>query len=180
MGIGTGTDLRIQMFTVTKGHRRHPFVSTIFKVSIVAKGGELPEAEVEDLMRRTAFNPDPSEKKEIDSTIPKILETLIDAQNKNLSAAVGWAYAEDQDHLLEVFWELLRFGNSPGHTLQSVFRYTQVNITLLKSETIPEPPVPFKPCEATFLNRAVGGKAFTSDCLNSSSSRQTAHLNLAK
>jgi len=162
LGRGSGTEVRIHMFTVTKGHRRHTFVSTIIKTSVAAINGELPEDEVEDLIRRTN-SLDPQKQKEEEPAMSEILKTIMAAQKNNRSATVGVAYAKDY-LVLESSWDLLLRDDFPGNTFAGVFRYTNVNITLIRSETIPEPPVPFESCKNAFQNQAVGGRVVSTDC----------------
>jgi hypothetical protein len=165
LGRGSGAALRIHMFTVTKGNRRHTFVSTIAKSSIVATEGELPESEMEDLMRRVSVR-EPGQETAVDQGIAAVLGTLTAAQRNGQSAAIGWVLADERpNQLLEGFWELLSMDMLPGATFIRVFRFTSVNITLLRSETISTPPVPFVPCDNPSQNVAIGGQVIGTDCV---------------
>ncbi|KAK4460422.1 hypothetical protein QBC42DRAFT_339659 [Cladorrhinum samala] len=167
IGHSSGAALRIHMFTVTQGYQRHTFVSTIAKSSIVSTEGEILESEMKDLMQRVSA-PEPGQETAVDQGIAAILSTLTAAQKKGKSAAVGWLSGdENPNQLLEGFWELLSMDTSPGDTFIRVFRFTSVNITLLQSETISTPPVPFKPCTNSHQNVAFGGKVTLTDCIGS-------------
>ncbi|KAK4100768.1 hypothetical protein N658DRAFT_496850 [Parathielavia hyrcaniae] len=164
-GRGSGAAVRIHMFTVTKGHRRHTFVSIIAKSSIVATAGELPEIEMEGLIRRLSV-PEPGQEAAVEQGITMILGTMTAAQNQNQSAAVGWVLGDERpNQLLEGFWEFLSVDRFPGEIFARVFRFTSVNITLLRSETISTPPVPFAPCDSSQQNIAFGGKVTQTTCV---------------
>jgi hypothetical protein len=165
LGRGSGAAIRMHMFTVTKGYRRHTFLSTIAKAAIVSTEGELPENEMTDLMWRVS-SAGPEDPKVIEQGIRVILKTLTTAQRNNQSAAVGWVLG-DKHQVLEGFWELLQLADFPGRITTRMFRFTSVNITLLNSETISTPPVPFESCKNSFQNVAVGGKVVDTDCTGS-------------
>lgn len=158
---------RMHMFTVTKERRRHTFVSNAFKASIVSLEGEIPPHEMEDLMRRTAGPIPPDQKESFEQGLAAILKTLTAAQATNQSSVVGIVEGE-RHQLLENFWELYSSESLPGEVDVRVFRYTGVNITLLRSETIDQAPVPYEPCSSpAFQNEAIGGKVIDTDCIGS-------------
>lgn len=165
IGESSAAALRIHMFTVTKGHRRHTFVSTIAKSAIVSTEGPVPEKEMKALMERIVV-PKPGEEAAVQKSITAILTTMTTAQKHNQSAAVGWVLGDEKPHqLLEGFLELLSLDSTPKQTFISAFRFTSVNITHLRSETIATPPVSFKPCMNAYQNHAFGGKVRTTDCV---------------
>jgi hypothetical protein len=166
IGTSSGTAIRVYMFTVTQGNRRHTFVSTVFKASIVALGGEVPRSEMRDLITRSSPKPKPEEAEAVEQGTTEILRILTAAQVSNQSAAVGTVVGE-KHQLLEGFWELFTVEGLPGRPMLRVFRLTSVNITLLRSETIENPPVPFQPCSnPAYQNIAAGGEAVDTDCID--------------
>jgi hypothetical protein len=165
IGKSSAAALRIHMFTVTKGHRRHTFVSTIVKSTVVSTEGPVPEKEMRALMERIVV-PQPGEEAAVQQSITAILTTMTTAQKNNQSAAVGWVLGDEKPHqLLEGFWELLSVDSTPKQTFISGFRFTSVNITHLRSETVATPPVPFEPCVHAYQNHAFGGEVRTTDCV---------------
>ncbi|GAB1314537.1 hypothetical protein MFIFM68171_04747 [Madurella fahalii] len=165
IGSSSGTAARVYMFTVAKNNRRHTFVSTIFKASIVALGEEVPQSEMRDLMTRSSAKPKPGEEELFEQGLTAVLKTLTAAQASNRSAAVGAVMAE-RYQLLESFWELFTLEDLPGRPILRVFRLTSVNITLLRSETVANAPIPFEPCSnPAYQNIAVGGKVIDTDCI---------------
>jgi hypothetical protein len=78
------------MFTLTKGYRRHTFLFTVGKTSIVARGDELvPQGEMEELMRRFRTS-DPTVDPKVDEPSFRLIsDTVMAAQMSNKSAAVG-------------------------------------------------------------------------------------------
>ncbi|KAK5653486.1 hypothetical protein OQA88_8972 [Cercophora sp. LCS_1] len=163
-GVSSGTDVRLHMFTVTKGYRRHTLLSTVAKASVVARANQfVPQGEMESLMRRMTPTDPAVDREEEEQGFHLIAETLMAAQTNNKSAALGVVQA-DKQHILEAFFEFLSFDIVPGETAASLFRITSVNITLLKSETISTPPTPFEPCSNAWANRALGGKVKSTSC----------------
>lgn len=167
IGRGSGAALRIHMFTVTKGRRRHTFVSTIVKSSIVSTEGKVPETEMRKLMQRVSVPAAPQEQATVDQGITAILSTLTAAQRGNQSAVVGSIIGDERpNQLLENFWESLTLDLVPGRIILGVFRFTSVNITLLRSETIKTEPIPAEPCtNKAYQNKAFGGRVTTTDCI---------------
>lgn len=165
IGSSSGTAVRIYMFTVTQGNRRHTFVSTIFKASIVALGKEIPQGEMRDLVIRSSQKPKPGEEELLEQAATSIVKTLTTAQASNQSTVIG-AVIGEKHQLLEAFGELFNMEDLPGHPITRIFRTTAVNITHLRSETITNPPVPFKSCiYPAFHNKAKGGKVVDTDCI---------------
>ncbi|KAK1830364.1 hypothetical protein QBC39DRAFT_354273 [Podospora conica] len=165
IGKSSAPALRIHMFTVTKGLRRHTFVSTIVKSTIVSTEGPVPEKEMRALLERISV-PRPGEEAAVQQGITAVLTTMTTAQKNNQSAVVGWVLGDENPHqLIEGFWELLSIDSTPQQPFIGAFRFTSVNITHLRSETIGMSPVPFEPCVHAYQNKAFGGKVTTTDCI---------------
>jgi len=168
MGRSSGAAMRIHMFTVTKGRRRHTFVSTIVKSSIVSTDGLVSEQEMRKLMKRVSVAPNPQDQPAIDEGISSILSTFTTAQRTNQSAVFGTIIGDAKpNQLLENFWESLTLNALPGQVVLGVFRLTSVNITLLRSETLNAEPIPAEACvNRAFQNKAFGGKVTMTDCID--------------
>ncbi|KAK4113670.1 HET-domain-containing protein [Canariomyces notabilis] len=178
LGSASGTAVRVHMFTVTKGHHRHTFVSTAFKASIVILGDAwIPEDEIRDLNTRlTKPYMKPEEQELYDQGLSVIMKTINAAQSSNQSAVIGTVIKEGHQ-ILEGFWELFTAEGIPGNVMLRVFRLTSVNITHLRSETIDKSPVPFEPCDNPGLqNVAVGGKVDETDCVGDAAFESTKNI----
>ncbi|KAM6513659.1 hypothetical protein FALCPG4_016040 [Fusarium falciforme] len=164
-GRGGGSAAMMQVFTVTKGTRRHTFVESVSRVTMLTNPG-VPFAvqDVGDLVRRTwSIN----ETERNDPLIDQIVDDMMSAQDQNLSYHFG-VNAADNGNLtvLQASWGYLTVSpGSAGKDLFSLISFTSVNITLIRSETIDKPPTPFEKCDrGSFQNEAFGGKITQTDC----------------
>jgi hypothetical protein len=165
LGKGGDTALMKQMFTVTRDRMRHTFIETAFKTCMVTEW-QVPFSleEVTDLVKR-GWSTDPAEK--TNPIIYKVANSIIDARSQNSSGVFGFA-AETETSVSQVNYELLNVKSSPGKVAYSLFRASVVNITLIRSDELPEPVAPFEPCEKFYSNIALGGKVRQTDCYTSS------------
>lgn len=162
-GQGGGTAVMKQVFTVTKEKRRHTFIQTVFRCTMVSEGTKpLRTTEIVDLLRRT-WSTNVTEQH--DPYIEKLAETLIAARDSNNSVSTGInAVSNANLSTSQVSWEYLTVETS-GVAQYSALRISLSNITLLRSETIDTAPAPFGSCsDASFQNEAYGGKVTGSDC----------------
>jgi hypothetical protein len=165
LGTGGDTALMKQMFTVTKGRMRHTFIETAWKACMLTSW-EAPFSleEVTDLVKR-GWSTDP-----VDQTNPiisKFAHSIIDARRQNSSGTFGLT-AETETSVSQVNYELLNVESVPGEVEYSLFRASVVNITLVRSDELPEPVVPLEPCDKYYSNIALGGKVRETDCYLSS------------
>lgn len=174
LGKGGDTALMKQMFTVTKGRMRHTFVETAFKTSMLTDWlVPFSLEEVTDLVKRS-WSTDP-----VDQTNPiidKVAHSIIDTRSQNSSGVFGLT-AETETSVSQVNYELLNPEIDTGIVGYSLFRASIVNITLVRSDELPAPIVPFEPCDKFYSNLALGGKVRKTDCYTSSvgNSNQTGH-----
>lgn len=161
LGQGGDTALMKQMFTVTKGRMRHVFIETVFKTCMVTDW-EVPFAleEVTDLVKR-AWSTDPVE--QTNPIINKVANSIIEARSLNRSGIFGLT-GETETSVAQINYELLNPETFPGNVGFSLFRASVVNITLIRSDELPEPVAPFEPCDKFYSNVALGGKVRESDC----------------
>jgi hypothetical protein len=168
-GAGGGSGAMMQVFTVTKGTRRHTFVESVFRATMLtSKGTPFPKDEVDDLVRRS-WGTKESERK--NPRIDMLVGDMMRAQDRNVSYNAGMSEAANRNlSVLQSSWGFLTITNSfTGEDLFSAILITRTNITLIRSETLDEAPTAFEPCDdASFQNEAFGGKVAQTDCAGTS------------
>ncbi|KAL5592308.1 hypothetical protein FOBRF1_013334 [Fusarium oxysporum] len=167
-GRGGGSTAMMQVFTVTKGTRRHTFLEYVSRVTMLTDPG-VPFAalEVRDLVRRT-WSTNQTDRN--NPLIDQITEDIMNAQGQNLSYHFG-VNAADNGNLtvLQSSWGYFTVSlSSTGEDLFSLINFASVNITLIRSETIDKPIIPFEKCaRGSFQNEAFGGRVTQTDCVGS-------------
>ncbi|WAO97153.1 Hypothetical protein NCS54_01486700 [Fusarium falciforme] len=167
-GRGGGSAAMMQVFTVTKGTRRHTFVEHVSRVTMLTNPG-VPFAahDIGDLVRRT-WTINETDRNNL--LIDQVVEDIMGAQDQNLSYHFG-VNAADNGNLtvLQSSWGYLTVSlSSTGEDLFSLISFASVNITLIRSETIDKPPTPFGKCaRGSFQNEAFGGRITQTDCVGS-------------
>ncbi|WEW56815.1 hypothetical protein PRK78_002270 [Emydomyces testavorans] len=162
--LGTGGDSAImkQMFTITKGQRKHTFLSGVMKIcSVYDWNAPFPADDVHDLIKRS-WSTDPAQLN--DPLITQIAEKIGVARGKNNSFQLGAVSKAGANSVAQVNFEYLNPEGTPGNVVYSLFRISVVNITLIRSETLPEPVKPFEKCDNYFHNEATGGKVYGTNC----------------
>lgn len=161
LGKGGDTALMKQIFTVTKGRMRHMFIDSAFKTCMVTDWlAPFSREQVIDLVKR-AWSIDPAD--QTNPIVDKVANSIIDARSQNSSGVFGLT-AETETSVSQVNYELLNPETLPGVVGYSLFRASVVNITLLRSDELPEPVIPFEPCDKFYSNIALGGKVRETDC----------------
>lgn len=170
LGKGGDTALMKQMFTITKERMRHTFIESAFKTCMVTDW-DVPFSleEVTDLVRR-AWSTDPVD--QMNPIITKVANSIIEARSLNRSSVFGLT-RETETSVSQVNYELLNPEVAPGEVGYSLFRASVVNITLVRSDELSEPVVPFEPCNKFYANIALGGKVRETDCYLSGVGTQT-------
>lgn len=165
LGKGGDTALMKQMFIVTKDHMRHTFIETAFKTCMITDW-QVPFSleEVMDLVKR-AWSTEPADQS--NPIISRVAHSIIDARSLNSSGVFGLT-AETETSVSQVNYELLNVESMPGEVAYSLFRASVVNITLVRSDELPEPVMPLEPCDKFYSNIALGGKVRETDCYTSS------------
>lgn len=102
-----------------------------------------------------------------DPIVGMVVDSLMSAQNQNKSFTAGLSsVGRDGYSVGQVAWELL----SPsvgGQKMYTMVRASVVNITLWRTDMLPEPVKPFRAenkCSGSFMNLATGGKIYDTDC----------------
>ncbi|OAQ61223.1 hypothetical protein VFPPC_16717 [Pochonia chlamydosporia 170] len=164
-GAGGGSATMTQVFTVTKGKRRHTFVESVLRATMLTKmGAPFAVQEVKDLVRRTAST---NETERNNPVLGRIVGDIMSAQAQNLSYQFGFNSVDNGN--LTVFqsnWAYFTAANfNSGEDLYSLISLTSTNITLIRSETMDSPPTPFEGCDnGWFQNEAFGGRVTQTDC----------------
>ncbi|RSM18147.1 hypothetical protein CDV31_003069 [Fusarium ambrosium] len=163
-GAGGGSVAMMQVFTVTKGTRRHTFVESVLRVTMLTSpGAPFSEKDVDNLVRRT-WSTNETERK--NPLIDKIVNGMMSAQDESLSYQFGANSAANSNlTVLQSSWGYLTVVGSGGKDIYSLVSITSTNITLIRSETISKAPSPLEKCDqGSFQNEAFGGKVTQSDC----------------
>ncbi|KAH7235309.1 hypothetical protein BKA59DRAFT_406012 [Fusarium tricinctum] len=157
LGKGYGSVVMMQIFTVTKGTRRHTFVEHVSRASMVAMSGlPLAAQDVRDWIHRTL---DIKESGRNNLPLDRIVEDIMAAQSQDISYHFG-VNAADNGNLT-----VLQFSWFYVH---GTVTFNSVNITLIRSDTVEKPLMPFEKCaNASFQNVAYGGKTAGTDCAGS-------------
>ncbi|KAM0497396.1 hypothetical protein ACHAP8_006888 [Fusarium lateritium] len=166
-GSGGGSALMNQVFTVTKGKRRHTFFQSTFKTTMLTTSGvPLAKKEVSDLVERTGHL-DHDNKKVLSSS--RIIDSMMNAQSQNMSYHYGLnTVSNNKRSTLQNTWGLYTVSNN-GKPLYTLVRMTSTNMTLIRSESISKAPEPQEKCEfSNFQTEAFGGKFGRSDCFGHS------------
>ncbi|KAF4952438.1 hypothetical protein FSARC_12633 [Fusarium sarcochroum] len=168
-GAGGGSGLMTQVFTVTKGKRRHTLIESTLKVTMLTNPGiPFAKREVADLVERTWSA---NETERSDPLVGQIVNNMMNAQSQNVSYQFGANAADNSNKTaLQSNWGFFNVEND-GKSVYSLITITTTNITLVRSETVFKAPEPFEKCErANFQNEAFGGKVTRTDCAGSRAS----------
>ncbi|SPJ76168.1 uncharacterized protein FTOL_05899 [Fusarium torulosum] len=150
-GRGGGSTAMMQVFTVTKGTRRHTFVAYVSRATI--SGLSLAAQHVRDWGHRT-WGMKESERNNL--LIDQIVEDIMGAQGQDISYHFGVNAADNRN--LTVLQSSWFYSNG-------MVVFSSVNITLIRSETIDKQIIPFEKCaRGSFQNEAFGGRVTQTDC----------------
>ncbi|KAK4120556.1 hypothetical protein N657DRAFT_157553 [Parathielavia appendiculata] len=160
---GSGTAVMMQVFTVTKGKRRHTFAETVFRATLLTNPGVLfARDDVDDLLRRAAGR---NETARDAPMLGQIVEDILRAQDEGVSYNYGVNYAESDNTVIQNTWSYYRVLRTPDLKEEYSIVYTSAtNITLIRSEDIENPPGPLEPCDKPFMNEAFGGQVRQTTC----------------
>ncbi|KAM0192206.1 hypothetical protein ACHAPI_008376 [Fusarium lateritium] len=163
LGAGGGSAIMNQIFTVTRKTRRHTFSQSTLKATMLASGSSrFDRNEVMDLAERT-WSPNITER--TNPLIGQIVDGMMDAQARKKSFQFGGnTISNDNKTVSQSNWGMYTVETN-GKTMYSLVSITATNITLIRSETIDEAPIPYQKCDrANFQNEAFGGKVTRTDC----------------
>ncbi|KIL88240.1 hypothetical protein FAVG1_08319 [Fusarium avenaceum] len=171
-GAGGGSALMKQVFSVTRKTRRHTFSQSTFKATMLASGSShFNRKEVTDLVERT-WSPNITER--TNPLIGQIVDGMMGAQARNKSFQFGENKpSNDNKSVVQSNWAMYTLETN-GNTAYSLISITTTNMTLIRSETIDEAPIPYQKCDGrNFQNEAFGGKVTQTDCETSQDSDGT-------
>ncbi|PNP74896.1 hypothetical protein FNYG_11758 [Fusarium nygamai] len=163
VGKGGGSALMTQVFTVTKGKRRHTFSQATLKVTMITSPGDpFAREEVTDLVQRTWSSNETEQKNPL---IGNIVDGMMNAQKNDLSYLFGAnTVGNNNKSALQSEWGFHTPQNN-NNSQYSIVSITSTNMTLIRSETLDKAPEPFEKCErSNFQNEAFGGKVTKTDC----------------
>jgi hypothetical protein len=174
-GRGAGTTVMMQVFTVTKGRRRHTFAETFFRVTMLTNPGVMFAAdEVDDLVRRAAGT---NATARADPLLDRVIRDILAAQEERTSYSFGFAVAEGENTVIQNSWAYLTPAVPvDGSEIFSLLHLSSTNITLIRSEDIQNPPGPLRACDQPFMNEAYGGKITQTNCAGSTLSTEGARF----
>lgn len=161
--LATGGDTTVmkQVFTVTKGRRRHTFLETVFKATMVTRSPPFDEDDVTDLIRRTWSDPS----QPMDNATRALVDMTLNAQ-RNRTSFISGINTKRPQTVLSSSIELLD-SKPVDKLLFTLLRINSVNITLIQSEDLSVAPEPFEPCDVSSTNIATGGRVQHSTCYKS-------------
>lgn len=155
LGFGGGTVVLKEVFTVTKGTRRHTFLMSALKVTLLSfQDKPFDMNEIVDLVDRTM----PGDRRNT------VLNAVSRALQEDTGLTIG-SQTADGLSLNSRVYELLRLVLVNNSTIFSVFHAIDVNVTLVHSETLQRAPEPFDSCDTWYRNEATGGKVRNSNCM---------------
>ncbi len=166
---GAGTAQMKQVFTVTKGNRRHTFSHLAFRTSLWTPPTSLFAAsEIDDLLWRVSGRND-TERQQALPILSVVSRDIQLAQAEKNCFIYGYNLALDNTTVSQVTWEYLTVTSETDKMpIYSVLRYGVSAIELVRSETLPASrvPAPFnnESCPTTFMNVAYGGRVIGTDC----------------
>lgn len=170
-GHGLGTGMMKQVFTITKGYRRHTFKQVVIKATMAAIGTTLADEEIADFMSRTWSTYG-------GITVGRhweLIGTVLDAKRNNTGRTFG-ELIQANTSVSAIYTDFLNFPETGG--FNAVLRFTMVNITLIRSETLAEEPAPLQPCPGVvYSSYATGGIPSFTSCTTAGSQNQTLPLN---
>jgi hypothetical protein len=152
-----------QMFTVTKGLRKHTFLQTTFKATMIAYAPMVfSDADVADFITRLWGNSSQATSPVLQTLVDRVLE----AQNNKTSLTFGVFTQKDEGTVVSYSTEYLYIINTvSGRPIYAAMRFASTVITLVDSETLLNEPSPLTSCNGSATNLAIGGVVRTMSCL---------------
>ncbi|KDR82537.1 hypothetical protein GALMADRAFT_237885 [Galerina marginata CBS 339.88] len=173
--LSTGGDTAVmkQVFTVTKGNRRHTFLHTTFKATMISFMPDLlNDGEITEFMRRTLPSSDPSQ---VSPVVQALVDYVIESKNNKTSLTMGSFMKIGNVSVTSISTDYLSFPGSlvDDSILFASLRFVSSTIQLLRSEDIPNPPTPFGVCDRFYTNIAAGGIVRSSNCYSAYAANHT-------
>lgn len=160
LGKGGDTILMKMVFSVSRGNRKHTFMVSAMKTTLLALPGiKIDMNDVRDLVRRTWRGGDSNVLMEQD------LAAIGDVtQKENAGLVIGRQHSDGYKVTSRGYQLVSPFnGGIPDLT---AFQILDANLTLINSETIDTPPTPFGDCDTWYRNEAYGGVVSATNCFD--------------
>lgn len=160
--IGGDTALMKQVFTVTKGLRRHTFLQTTFKTTMISYApGVFADADVTDFINRLWGDPNQT----MTSAVRILADAVLQAQSNKTSLTFGSFVQQDEKTVESYSTEYLYIINEASALpVYSAMRFASTVITLVDSETLLNEPVPLAACNGSATNIGTGGVVRSMTC----------------
>ncbi|KJA14054.1 hypothetical protein HYPSUDRAFT_49450 [Hypholoma sublateritium FD-334 SS-4] len=158
------TAIMKQVFTVTKGTRRHTFVQTMLKATMLGIP-TLDDAQIADLIRRvwSASAGDANANATVSTAVQVLVDHVLSAKTNGTSYVFG-SFIQQNDTVYALSAEFLNIPSSTGEILYSVLRTVVTDTVLVNSETLAVAPTPAGPCALVYRNVAYGGVVGQTNC----------------
>ena len=164
-GLRTGGDTTLmkQIFTIAKAQRRHTFLQTTFKATMISHAPAVfSNADVTDFINRLWGNLD---QVTVVSTVQNLTDAVLQAWNTNSSLTVGSFIQQDDGTVESYSMEYLYIINpADSLPLYAAMRFASTLITLVDSEILAKEPVPLAACNGSSTNIGTGGVVRSMTC----------------
>jgi hypothetical protein len=175
-GLRTGGDTALmkQVFTVTKGLRRHTFLQTTFKTAMISYPPMVfAEADVTDFINRLWGDPNQA----MTPAVRILADAVLQAQNNKTSLIFGSFSQQDEGTVVSYSTEYLNITNPTDDSpIYAAMRFASTIITLVDSETLLNEPVPLASCNGSSTIIATGGVVRSMTCVPSTTPTQPRFL----
>ena len=171
---GGNTALMKQVFTVTKALRRHTFLQTTFKTTMISYAPMVfADADVTDFINRLWGDPNQA----MTPAVRILADAVLQAQNNKTSLTFGSFAQQDEGTVVSYNTEYLYITNPTDDSLvYAAMRFASTNITLVDSETLLNEPAPLAACNGSATNIATGGVVRSTTCVPSTTPSQPRFL----
>ncbi|PPQ72762.1 hypothetical protein CVT26_003145 [Gymnopilus dilepis] len=161
---GGDTAMMKQVFTLTKGSRRHTFLQTTLKAVMISRVPVLlDDSEITDFIRKTWTTTPPGTA--LPSAAQNLVNLVIDAKNNLTSLTFGSFISIGNTSVMSYSTDYLNIENSADESIfYSSLRFVSTTISLLRSEIVFDPPKPLSTCDQPYSNIATGGVVNSVNC----------------
>lgn len=157
LGTGGDTVLMKMVFSLARGNRKHTFMVSAMKTTMLALGNAaIPMGDVRDLVRRTWRAGDSAAVQTQD------VDAIEAAVGKGMGLTLGRQHT-DGYKVSGRDYQVVSVING-GETTFTAFQILDANMTLLNSETVQQAPTPFEDCDTWYQNNAYAGVVTGTTC----------------
>ena len=162
LGTGGGTAMMKQLFTVTKGSRRHTFLQTTFKATMISNAPMVfADAEITDFIKRLWGSPN----QPMTPAVQRLVNATLQAHHNRTSLTFGLFKQRDEETVVSQSTEYLCIIDPmSGEPHYTAMRFGLTLITLIDSETLLSEPFPLRTCNGFATNIGMGGIVQSMNC----------------